>query len=174
RDTDHADVVRAARARGVGIGKCGEIERSGARHALAPAGDIGALAWRKHVARLRGRCGVAGDDVDAVHTHHRQHATGSIVAYAYRIFIAGPADHVTASLVKIDGQHAALGAIEDLNGRLRRWADDMRAAVRRRAGGERHHRDQRHRYPSMPHCPLLWRAPDAPRSVLTEPGSQWG
>ena len=61
RDADHADVFRPAGARRVGVGQLGEVERGGARQALAPAVDVGAFVRGEHVARLRGRRGVAGD-----------------------------------------------------------------------------------------------------------------
>ena len=118
-DADDADVERAAGARRVAVRMLGEEERRGARHALAPAGDLDASPRLEHIARLRGRRGVAGDDVDAVDARHRQHALAGPVADAHRVLVARRADDVVPAVLLVHRQRRAGGAIVDVDLRER-------------------------------------------------------
>ena len=104
RNADHADVERPSGARGVALRMLGEEERRRLPHALAPAGDLDASVRLEHVARLLGRGGVAGDDVDAVHAGDRQHAIARAVADAHRVFVARHADDEAAAVLRVNRQ----------------------------------------------------------------------
>ncbi len=135
-DADDADVFGAAGARGVGVGQLGEIERGGTGEALAPALDVGALVRVQHIPRLRRRCGVAGDHVDAVDAHHREDAAGGRVAVADRILLAGRADDPIAPALVVDRQRLPVAASDDF--------EIAEAADRRDgAGGQRERREYR-------------------------------
>src|SRR2546426_8868255 len=71
-DADHADVFGPAGARGIRVGKRGEVERRRLAEVPAPALDVHAAARREHVAALRRIGGLPGDDIDAVDRHYRQ------------------------------------------------------------------------------------------------------
>ena len=147
RDTDHADVVRTAGTRGVRIGQRGEVERRGARHALAPARDVGTLVRREDVAGLLHRCRVAGNHIDAVDTHDREDATGRAVAHPNGVFVAGLADDVAPALMPVHRQYMPLGAVDDLDARLCLRQHAVRLAVynKHRRGERGGERDARHR-----------------------------
>ena len=89
----HADVVRAAGAAGVAAAGAAEHELRHFILALAPAGDVRALAGVEHVAGLRGIGIFAGNGVDAVHRQHHQHPPRTVVVQAHgvaRATLAGP------------------------------------------------------------------------------------
>jgi hypothetical protein len=123
------------------------------RNALAPAGDVGTLVGREHIARLRRRGGIAGDDVDAIHAHHREDAAVAGVAHTDRVFVARLADDIAAALVPVDRQHAAFAAIDDFDRRLRLRTNDVRAAVarQRQCGGAQRDHERR----QSPSCHMV-------------------
>ena len=143
RHTDHADVHRPAGARGVRVTQVGEVERGGAFHALAPAGDLHRAPRLQHVARLPRIGGVARDYVDAVDARHRQHAAAGAVADAHRVLVTGNADDVVAAVLRVHRQRRTVEAIVDIDldqprlhigRRLGRTVRERRA----RAGGPEH------------------------------------
>ena len=114
-DADDADVLGTPGARRIGIGQRREIERRSGGDTRAPAVDVGALVSAQDVARLRGRRGLARQDVDAVDAHHGQQAFAGRVAHADPVFLAGRADHVAPAVLRVHRQHAAVGTRHDVD-----------------------------------------------------------
>lgn len=128
RHAHNADVVRAAGAAGIAAAGAAEHELRHFVLALAPAGDVGALAGVEHVAGLRGIGILAGDGVDAVHRQHHQHPARAVVVQAHGVAVAALAGHPALAVGGVAAQFGATVAVDQGHahraafvGRWRRW-----------------------------------------------------
>ncbi len=137
RGADHADVVGPAGARGVRVGKGGEVERRGLAVALAPAGDVGGLVRPEHVAGLADRGGLAAHRVDAVDRKDDEDATRRSIGEAHGVAVARPPGDPGAAARTPARERLAAAAVDDLHVDQRAdGACGRCGAGGRRGGGE--------------------------------------